>query len=62
MVDAGDNEDLLVKLASINASYTAHGMKQRLPASDRRRSIICVAGRRRRGAARHDYRWWPPTV
>jgi hypothetical protein len=33
MVDAGDNEDLLVKLASINASYTAHGMKQRLPAS-----------------------------
>jgi len=33
MVDAGDDDELLVKLASISASYTAHGMKQRLPAS-----------------------------
>ncbi len=33
MVDAGDDDALLVKLASISGSYTGHGMKQRLPAS-----------------------------
>jgi hypothetical protein len=33
MVDAGDDGELLVTLASISASYTGHGMKQRLPAS-----------------------------
>jgi hypothetical protein len=33
MVDAEDNDELLVRLASISASYTGHGMKQRLPAS-----------------------------
>jgi len=33
MVDAEDNDELLVKLTSISASYIAHGMKQRLPAS-----------------------------
>jgi hypothetical protein len=33
MADAGNDNTLLVKLASISASYTAHGMKQRLPAS-----------------------------
>jgi hypothetical protein len=33
IVGAEDNEDLLVKLASISGNYTAHGMKQRLPTS-----------------------------
>jgi hypothetical protein len=33
VVDAGNDDELLVTLASIRASYTAHGMKQRLPAS-----------------------------
>jgi len=33
MVDDENNDELLVKLASISASYTGHGMKQRLPAS-----------------------------
>ena len=33
MVDAGDDDELLVKLTSSSAGYTAHGMKQRLPAS-----------------------------
>ena len=33
MVGAEDNEDLLVKLASIRGNYTAHGMNQRLPTS-----------------------------
>ena len=33
LVDAGDDEELLVKLASISGSYTGHGMKQRLPTS-----------------------------
>jgi len=33
MLDAEDNGELRVKLASISASYTGHGMKQRLPAT-----------------------------
>ncbi len=33
LVGADDNEDLLVKLASIRGNYTAHGMNQRLPTS-----------------------------
>ena len=33
ILDAGNNDELAVKLASISASYTAHGMKQRLPAT-----------------------------
>jgi hypothetical protein len=33
MLDAMDNDELPVKLVAISASYTGHGMKQRLPAN-----------------------------